>query len=116
MGNQEKDITNEKFSNLKYKASTSAKNNYNILVITKHLEKYKYCISSKLVHRYLIKIQWKRGLLILIFFKESEGGVGGCSFDIIVGAYSAKAAHKSMGTYSRNTVCYFKYTWEMFYN
>ena len=118
MGNQEKDITNEKFSNLKYKASTSAKNNYNILVITKYLEKYKYCISSKLVHRYLIKIQWKRGLLILIFLlsKKVREEWGGCSFDIIVGAYSGKAAHKSMGTYSRNTICYFKYTWEMFYN
>ena len=47
----------------------------------------------------------------ILIIKESEGGVGGgCSFDIIVGAYSAKAAHKSMGTYSRNTICYFKYT------
>ena len=46
----------------------------------------------------------------ILIIKESEGGVGGCSFDIIAGAYSGKAAHKSMGTYSRNTVCYFKYT------
>lgn len=46
----------------------------------------------------------------ILIIKESEGGVGGCPFDIIVGAYSAKAAHKSMGTYSRNIVCYFKYT------
>ena len=47
----------------------------------------------------------------ILIIKESEGVVGGgCSFDIIEGAYSGKAAHKSMGTYSRNTICYFKYT------
>ena len=46
----------------------------------------------------------------ILIIKESEGEGGGCSFDIIVSAYSGKAAHKSMGTYSRNTVCYFKYT------
>ena len=117
MGNQETDITNEKFSNLKYKASTSAKNNYNILVITKHLEKYKYCISSNWCIGTSLKFSEKEGSWSLYSYyqrKWGRSGGGGCLFDIIVGAYSGKAAHKSMGTYSRNTVCYFKYTWEMF--
>ena len=61
MGNQETDITNETFSNLKYKASSSAKNNYNILVITKHLEKYKYRISSNQCTGTSLKFSEKEG-------------------------------------------------------
>ena len=61
MGNQETDITSEKFYNLKYKASTSAKNDYNILVITKHLEKDKYCISSNWCIGTSLKFSEKEG-------------------------------------------------------
>lgn len=49
------------FYNLKYKASTSAKNDYNILVITKHLEKYKYCISSNWCIGTSLKFSEKEG-------------------------------------------------------
>ena len=77
MGNQETDITNEKFSNLKYKASTRAKNNYNILVIKKHLEKYKYCISSNWCTGTSLKFSEKEGSWSLYSSKKVREEWGG---------------------------------------
>ena len=77
MGNQETDITNEKFSNLKYKASSSAKNDYNILVITKHLEKYKYCISSNWCIGTSLKFSENEGSLSLYSYYQRKWGRSG---------------------------------------